>query len=296
MVRRAILFLLAAVIAGPVAAGSLTLTVLGSGGPGAVGRAGSCHVLQIDGVPRILVDAGPGCFVRLGESGLSSANLDTVLLTHLHADHAGDLPGLVKARAVAVRAPITFKIFGPSGDHRRFPATSRLIDLQFGKTGAFAYLSDFAGHVDFRVTDLPAMTVPKIILSEPGLTVTAISGHHGDAPAIIYRVEHDGHSVTFSGDIDAKGHANLRRLAAGSSLLLFNAVVLDPPQAPVILYSLHTGPTAIGEIARDAGVHGLLLAHLSPATDGNRAEVEAAIRAAYGGPLRFAEDRLTVEP
>ena len=81
----------------------LELVVLGSGGPGATGRAGSSYLVLVDGVPRILVDAGPGSFGRLGEARLSLAKTDIVLLTHLHIDHAGELPGLFKARAVAGR-------------------------------------------------------------------------------------------------------------------------------------------------------------------------------------------------
>src|SRR3982750_1525827 len=46
---------------------ALALTVLGSGGPGADGRASTCFVLSLDGTPRIMVDAGSGAFVRLGE-------------------------------------------------------------------------------------------------------------------------------------------------------------------------------------------------------------------------------------
>jgi ribonuclease BN (tRNA processing enzyme) len=49
----------------------LELVVLGSGGPGATGRAASGHLVLIDGTARVLVDAGPGSFARLGESNLS---------------------------------------------------------------------------------------------------------------------------------------------------------------------------------------------------------------------------------
>jgi len=88
--------------------------VLGSGGPGALGRAASCYLVLIDGHARILVDAGPGAFARLGEAKLSLADTDIVLLTHLHVDHAGELPGLFKARAVSGGDSVVFNVWGPA--------------------------------------------------------------------------------------------------------------------------------------------------------------------------------------
>ena len=145
---------------------------------------------MVDGVPRILVDAGPGSFVRLGETGLSLEKIDIQSLTYLHADHAGELPGLFKARAVAVHAPIRFEIFGPDGNGGKggaayFPSTSHLVDLLFGAKGAFAYLPDFAGHMTFQVKDLPAIPrpgqQPQVIHAEGDLVIRAIPGHHRDA-------------------------------------------------------------------------------------------------------------------
>lgn len=304
-----LLAVLLALFMAPAIAGDtpapLSVVVLGSGGPGAVGRASTSFLVLLDGTPRVLVDAGPGSFTRLGETGLSLAAVDTILLTHLHADHAGELPGLVKARAVSVRSDIQFRVFGPKGhaagpDAAAFPATSRLIDLLFGKQGAFGYLSDFSGHLDFKVKDLPAEprpgARPEVILSENGLEIRAIPGHHRDAPAVIYRVDYRGRGVTFSGDIDSKGWPDLETIAKGTDLLVFNSVVLDPPAAPPILYTLHTAPSDIGRIAKDAGAGKLLLAHLSPATDGNRADVEASIRKSYAGPVTFAEDKAKIDP
>jgi ribonuclease BN (tRNA processing enzyme) len=88
----------------------------------------------------------------------------------------------------------------------------------------------------------------------------------------------------------------LARIARGSDLLVFNSVVLDPPDSPEILYTLHTPPHAIGEIAREAGVHALLLSHLSPATDQKRDAVLESIRRSYQGPVQFAEDGMRVRP
>ena len=52
-------------------AAGLSLLVLGSGGPGATGRAGAGYIVSLGGRPRILVDAGPGTFARAGEAGVA---------------------------------------------------------------------------------------------------------------------------------------------------------------------------------------------------------------------------------
>lgn len=283
----------------------LELVVLGSGGPGATGRAASCYLVLVDGKARILVDAGPGAFARLGEARLSLSDTDIVLLTHLHVDHVGELPGLIKARAVSSADPVSFEVWGPAGTGRShegayFPSTSRFLGLLFGPQGAFAYLRDFAAPVSIHAHDIAAQLrsdpVPQVVFNENGLVIKAIAGHHGDAPAVIYRIDHAGKSITFSGDIDAKGLPGLRNIATASDLLVFNSVVLDPPGSPAILYTLHTPPRAIGELARAAGVRSLLLSHISPAVEENRDAVLASIRRSYQGPVSLAADRGRVRP
>ncbi|MBV8146324.1 MAG: MBL fold metallo-hydrolase [Gammaproteobacteria bacterium] len=291
--------------AAPPATAPLELRVLGSGGPGAVGRAASCYLVLIDGTARILMDAGPGSFARLGEAQLSLSDTDIVLLTHLHVDHAGELAGLFKARAVSGGDAITFRVWGPAGtgghhEGAYFPSTSRFLELLFGPRGAFAYLQDFAAPISLQAHDIPTQIqlspVPRTIFNEGGLLIRAIAGHHGDAPAVIYRIERAGKSITFSGDIDAQGLPGLRTLAKGSDLLVFNSVVLDPPGSPAILYTLHTPPRAIGELARDTGVHSLLLSHISPAVEENRAAVLDSIKRSFQGPVSLAADRMRVLP
>jgi ribonuclease BN (tRNA processing enzyme) len=113
---------------------------------------------------------------------------------------------------------------------------------------------------------------------------------------VIYRVEHGARSITFSGDIDAHGLPALAAIALPTNLLVFNAVVLDPPGSPEILYSLHTPPAAIGELAARARADTVLLSHLSPAVDGARAAVTASIARHFKGRLSFAEDLLRLKP
>lgn len=304
-------FFIAALLLLPVtgmatpAASPLELVVLGSGGPGATGRAGAGYIVLVDGEPRILVDAGPGTFARLGEAKLSLSKTDIVLLTHLHIDHTGELPGLFKARAVSGDGPAHFRVFGPTGhrgegDEASFPSTSHFMDLLFGPDGAFSYLRDFAAPVTIDTTDVDASTnapaAPKTIYSEHGLNVSAIAGHHGDAPAVVYRIDYHNQSITFSGDIDAVGINNLRRIARHTSLLVFNCVVLDPPGSRPVLYTLHTPPLTIGAVAADSETDKLLLSHLSPSIDENRSDVEASIRNHYKGQVVFAKDGMRLLP
>jgi ribonuclease BN (tRNA processing enzyme) len=287
------------------AAPPLQVLVLGSGGPAALGRAAASYLVLLDGTARILVDSGPGSFARLGESHVSFAALDVVLLTHLHVDHAAELPGVIKARAVGSSGPISFGIYGPAGQEpspgaARFPATSRFVELLFGEHGAFAYLKDFAAPVTLHATDIaatPAVSAtPQILLRQGPLKISAMAGHHGDAPAIVYRIDYRGRSVVFSGDIDAQGLPALERLASSTSLLVFDAVVLDPPGSPQVLYSLHTPPAAIGRLAAAAQVGQLLLSHLSPAVEQHRAEVSASIATHYHGTVTYATDGMQLRP
>jgi len=290
-------------ISGTPSAGSptpaLELIVLGSGGPGAVGRASTCFILSLDGTPRILVDAGSGAFARLGEAGISLDHLDLILLTHLHIDHTGELPGILLARAVSTRGPIDFHIFGPDGAGQ-FPSTKRFVDLLFGKQGAFAYLADFSAPMTIAATNVDARlqpgAQPKTLLAQNGLRIDAIAGHHFDAPAIIYRIDYKGRSVVFSGDIDPSGLENLRLIADHCDLLVFNTVVLDPPHSPAILYALHTPPKKIGQVAAAAHVGALLLTHLNPSIDEAHDAVLASIRHNYDGPVTFAQDRMRATP
>jgi ribonuclease BN (tRNA processing enzyme) len=277
-------------------AASLELLVLGSGGPRPFGRAGSSYIVAVNGQPRILVDAGPGTFVRVGELGVSLQRVDTILLTHLHIDHSGDLPGFFKARGLTVRGPAArFNVFGPAGGGV-FPSTTRFLSLLFEKGGAWEYEKTFGADEDIRGVDLPTgLHSPKRqIVDADGLRISAIATHHGDCPSIAYRVDYNNESIVFSGDMDASAVPDLVELAKGCSLLVFHCAVLDPPGSPSQLYALHTPPRRIGEAARDAGTKRLLLSHIAPDVEGASQAVLKSIRASYTGRIVFARDRMRV--
>src|ERR1700741_4234203 len=100
-----VLLLPAGLVASPTSP-ALEVVVLGSGGPRAFGRGGSSFIVTIEGTPRILLDAGPGGFLRIGELDLDLEKVDTVLLSHLHIDHSGDLAAFFNDRALTSDGPI----------------------------------------------------------------------------------------------------------------------------------------------------------------------------------------------
>jgi ribonuclease BN (tRNA processing enzyme) len=273
----------------------LEVVVLGSGGPRPFGRGGSSFIVVLDGQPRILVDAGPGAFLRIGELGLDLDKVDTVLLTHLHIDHAGDLAAFFNARALSADGLITYHIFGPDGAGP-FPKTSRFVDLLVGTRGAFAYQKTFGADESFDVRDLPINLDPTLnkIVDRDGLVVEEIATHHGDCPSVAYRISYKNKVVVFSGDMDASAMPNLVRLAKDADLLIFNCAVLDPPASPSQLYDLHTPPKKIGEAAHESEVKSLLLSHTAPDVESQEDAVRKSIRANFAGPVAFATDKLHV--
>ena len=274
----------------------LEVIVLGSGGPRPFGRASASYIVLVDGTPRILMDAGPGAFLRVGEMNLDLSSVDTVLLTHLHIDHSGDLAAFFNARALSSDGPITYRIFGPDGGGL-FPKTSRFVDFLVGDGGAFPYQKTFGADEKFIVKDLAInLDSPQTtILDDHGLVIEEIATHHGDCPSVAYRITYKGVTVVYSGDMDASALPNLVRLAKNADLLIFNCAVLDPPQSPEQLYKLHTPPRKIGEAAHQSNVKSLLLSHTAPDVGSRETEVRNSIRANYSDPVAFATDRMRVK-
>ena len=73
----------------------MQLTLLGTGCPKInYRRFGPANLISTLKV-KILIDCGSGVTQRLEQIKISSANIDALLLTHLHSDHVVDLYQLI---------------------------------------------------------------------------------------------------------------------------------------------------------------------------------------------------------
>jgi ribonuclease BN (tRNA processing enzyme) len=277
--------------------------VLGSGGPELqTGRASSGYLIWIEGKPRVLVDLGGGAALRFGESGATTSDLDVILLTHLHADHTADLPALIKSSRFEKRtAPLP--IYGPVGN-KFMPSTVAFVRALFDNTrGAYRYLGGALSPLSkdtYKLqphnvrqkrsalgTQLRETTDIIPVFSNARLSIRAIPVEHGQIPALAWRINVEGKSVVFSGDMNGDS-GNLEHLAQGADLLIAHHAV--PEGAAGVARRLHMPPSVIGRIAEKAAVKQLVLSHRMLRTLGKEEATIEIIREHYAGPLTLAND------
>lgn len=103
----------------------LDVCLLGCGGTMPLpGRWLTSLMLRCNG-HSLLIDAGEGTQIAAREAGCSFKNLDTICLTHLHADHTAGLPGLLLTMGNMDRTdPVT--LIGPPGTKRLLEAVKTI--------------------------------------------------------------------------------------------------------------------------------------------------------------------------
>jgi ribonuclease BN (tRNA processing enzyme) len=237
------------------------LTIVGCSGsvPGP-GSAASAYLVEQDGF-RLLLDFGSGAFGAL-QRHLDPAEVDAVVLSHLHADHCLDLTAMVVHRRHGVPAPLPrIPVLGPAGTHDRL---------------ALAYdPADRGGLRDvFEVTAVAA--------GERGLGPFRLRFERVNHPVETYavRLEAGGRALAYSGDTGVS--AGLVAAAAGADLLLCEASVTDGTPHPP---DLHLTGAEAGEHAARAGVGRLLITHVPPWTDAS--VVGQAAATAFPGPTEL---------
>ena len=275
------------------------LQVLGSGGPIAeaadgIGRAGTSYLLWIDGEPRLLIDAGEGSFLRFAQAGGKVASLDAILLTHLHADHAGDLSGILNTGGFEGRTE-PLPIIGPDGGER-IPATSEFLRRLIGKeAGAFSYNGGYLNGSEGKVLLEPRDIVtgggaaaPSGLDISNDYSVMALPVDHSFAPALGYEIEIGGKSVVITGDQNAFSAGFENALAGSKPAVLFAHHVIHGGSGQP--RGLHRTPGQIGELAAGLEPDRVVLTHNMQRSLSRLDEGLAAIAESYSGPVSVARD------
>lgn len=275
--------------AGPPAC-PLAVTVLGCGGPvTSPHRASAGYLVWVDGVPAILIDAGGGTFERLGRGQADPSRLEAILLTRIHAEHSGGLaPIILAAYLQGRRTPMT--LAGPAGTPGS-TGTWRFIDLLFGEQGAWRDLRAFEG---FGLDVIERQSTGDVEMSSTleigGVTVHTAPVPRGPVPSLAYRIDHTGHSLVVSGEIDRES-AQLVELATGCDVLVCDMALRERPAGRG---HPHAAPTAIGRMAQASMAGLLVLSHLMPAVEEEINDSVAHVESRYDGPVMVAEDLMTI--
>jgi len=242
----------------------MRMTVLGcSGSVAGPDSAASGYLLTAPDTPPLVIDFGPGVLGALQRH--ADPGEVSVLLSHLHADHCLDLPGLLVWRRYSPNPPTgRTLLYGPIGTARRIGVAS----------------AEVAGDTD-DVSD--TLDVRTVVEGEPirfgALEITPARMQH-PPESYGFRITSDsGRTLVYTGDTgmcDA-----VVDLARGADVLLSEASwTHEPGERPP---GIHLSGTEAGQIATRAGVGELLLTHIPPWT--SREDVIAEAKAEYSGPV-----------
>lgn len=274
--------------------GRFAVEILGSGGPLADDdRASAGYLVWIDGDARLLIDAGGGTFLRFAESGAKVASLDGILISHFHADHASDLPAILKSGSFENRETDLI-IAGPSGNEY-FPGLNAFLGATFDpKTGAYRYLGGYLSGDGLRKLARAEIDVSvnsmKTVIDTAPLEARSIPANHGDVPALAFSVKVDGAVAVFAGDQSRfSDYFDEALKGAEPDLLIAHHAIREGPGQP---RGLHRAPSSIGEMAGALKAKRLVLSHNMKRALDDYGNGFTAIRANYDGPVEIGEDHV----
>jgi ribonuclease Z len=285
-----------------LASGEIRVTVLGSGDPWIRrSQASGSLLVEVGNAEQdfFFFDLGSGALANFNALGLPVEHTTKVFLSHLHADHVGDIPGLLGSLAKAGRIdPV--EIWGGGSEDPALGLGAYVDNM--GKAMAW----DRASVAGVRPTtgfDAVAHEIPfdrtDMVYDRNGVRISSFPAIHGLSGAVGYAIEFAGRKVVFSGDtrpcrhvVEAAQGADLLIHECFQSPAVFARATGLPLEVAVNLTRLaHTVPEQMGKIlARTQPRMGALWhLDLTPGTD----VVFDELAANYQGPVAISQD-LTV--
>lgn len=272
-------------------ASKVEFLVLGSGGPELDGRASTSYVLFINDKAKLIVDMGSGSMLGFEESGAKLEDVDAVVLTHLHIDHAVDLPSYVKAGYFTSRSR-DLSIIAPHGN-KYFPSCDEYLENLFGKKGAYRYMSDvLTNNSDSFKLVAKNIYGDKITnIKYKDFSLKLIRVHHGIIPSLAIRIDVGNKSILISGDTNNE-NKNLQRIAKNVDLFVAHHAIAEFERGYAV--TLHMNPSRISQVANDAKVKKILLTHRMNRTIGLEQQTLQTIKEKFHGKVLFAEDSMKI--
>ena len=286
----------------PLAEGELRVTVLGSGDPWIRrSQASGSLLVEVGNAEKdfFFFDLGSGALANFDALGLPVESTTKVFLSHLHADHVGDIPGLLGSLAKAGRVDPVEVWGGGSED----PALGLAAFVEnMGKAMAWdrASLQGVRPTSGFEAIahEIP-FDRPDAIYDRNGVVISSVPAIHGLSGAVGYTIEYAGRKVVFSGDtrpcrhvVDAAVGADLLIHECFQSPSVFARAAGMPLETAVRLTRFaHTIPEQLGRILERTQPRMGAVWHLdlTPGTD----LVFDEVGASYQGPVTITRD-LTV--
>lgn len=253
---------------------SYKIIFLGTGtGVPSADRSSSSVLLRLSGA-NLLIDLGPGTLRQLAKVSITVAEIDYIFLTHLHPDHSADLASFLFASKYPpyLKNRTPFHLLAGS-------------DFETFHKG----LKNLYGHW----IELPEGLFKSILLPQDGpwektfslFSVESLPMAHTSS-SLGYRITlPDRKVLVFSGDSDYSD--SLVKLAQKADLLVLECSFPEGRKVEG-----HLTPSLAGRIAREAGVKQLALTHFYPECQGE--DLIGPCRREYGGPVKLAEDFLTI--
>ena len=261
------------------------------------------------GGERLLIDCGEGTQRRLMRSAAGLGDLDTILLTHVHADHTLGLPGLLKTFALRERtAPLA--LYGPPGTRAlmrvmqpligRLPFPFATVEVEPGGEVSGDGYTLHAPATRHRVASVAWALVED---DRPGRFDVAEARRRGVPAGPLFGLLQQGHDVTLDdGTVvvadGVVGEARTgRRLVFSGDTRPCDAVLAAALDADVLVHeatfldadldrareTLHSTAREAAELAREAGVALLALTHVSTRYPVRAIKAEA--RAVFAGTV-----------
>ena len=230
----------------------------------------SCAVLLWGEEENILLDIGPGTMHRLLRAGLHIHEIDGVVLSHFHPDHAGEFP------------PFLFATRFPEQEMRekklRVLGGTGLGDFYKKANETFAGYLELTGGL-LELTELEDSGKDAELFCEFDLE-WAPAEHRPESRSYRFTTP-DGFVVVYSGDTDYT--ESLVELARGADLFICESAFPDE-----LKLRGHLSPSVAGSIAEEAGAGHLVLTHFYPICEDY--DMYAECRRSYSGRITLAED------